>query len=75
MKYDEAKDIIGAMCAVQDDMTKVWCVKMPHCEQMGDSSLVAPELRLLDDSEADFNDYMLQPTDPVVCLPDQDDPY
>ena len=42
MKYEEAKNIIGATCAVQEDKTKVW---------------------------------QLEPTDPVVCLPDQDDPF
>ena len=69
-----AKEIIGAMCAVQEDKTKLWYVKMPHFEQLGDTSLVAPELYLLDESESDLNDYMLEPTDPVVCLPDQDNP-
>ena len=29
MKYDEAKEILGASCAVQDDKSKVWYVKMP----------------------------------------------
>ena len=34
MKYDEAKDIIGGVCAVQqEDKTKVWY--MPHFEQLG----------------------------------------
>ena len=42
MKYDEAKDIIGAMCAVQEDKTKLWYVKMPHFEQLGDSSWLRP---------------------------------
>ena len=68
-------NIIGAMCSVQEDKTKLWYVKMPHFEQLGDTSLVAPELCLLDESESDLREYMLEPTDPVVCLPDQDDPY
>ena len=75
MKYDEAKDIIGAMCAVQKDKTKMWYVKMPHFEQLGDTSLGAPELYHLEDNGSDLNEYMLEPTDPVVCLPDQDDPH
>ena len=29
MKYDEAKEILGAACAVQEDKSKVWYVKMP----------------------------------------------
>ena len=74
MQYEEAKDILGAMCAVQEDKTKLWYVKMPLLEQLGDTSLVSPELCLLDESESDLNEYMLDPTDPVVCLPDQDDP-
>ena len=56
MKYDEAKVIIGATCALQEDKTKLWYVKMPHFEQLGDTSLVAPELCLLDESESDLNE-------------------
>ena len=41
---------------------------------IADTSLVAPELCLLDETESDVNEYMLEPTDPVVCLPDQHDP-
>ena len=29
MKYDEAKEILGVACAVQEDKAKVWYVKMP----------------------------------------------
>ena len=36
--------------------------------------MVSPELRLLGEDESDLNEYMLDPTDPVVCLPDQDEP-
>ena len=36
MKYEQAKDIIGAMCVVQEDKTKLWYVKMPHFEELGD---------------------------------------
>ena len=74
MKYDEAKEILGAACAVQEDKAKVWYVKMPGCIQLGDTSLVSPELHLLDEEDSDLNEYMLDPTDPVECLPDQDDP-
>ena len=59
---------------VQEDKTKLWYAKMPPLDQLGDTSLVAPELRHLEESESDMNEYMLEPTDPVVCLPDQDDP-
>ena len=74
MRYEEAKDILGATCAVQDDKSKVWYVKMPAFQQLGDTSLVSPELHLLGEDESDLNEYMLDPTEPVECLPDQDDP-
>ena len=73
MQYDEANNIIGAMCAAQEDKTKLWYVKMPQFEQLRDTSLVAPELHLLDESESHLNEYMLELTDAVVCLADQDD--
>ena len=73
MRYDEAKEILGS-CAVQEDKAKVWYVKMPEFFQLGDTSLVSPELHILDEDESDLNEYMLDPTDPVVCVPDQDDP-
>ena len=30
MKCDEAKEILGGSCAVQEDKAKVWYVKMPN---------------------------------------------
>ena len=74
MQYEEASTILEAMCAVQEDKTKIWHVKMPQFEQLGDTSLVAPELCLLDENESDLNEHMLEPIDPEVCLPDQDEP-
>ena len=59
MEYDEAKNIISAMFAVQEDKTKVWYVKMPHFQQLGDTSLVAPELYHLEDNGLDLNQYIL----------------
>ena len=50
-------------------MSKCLCLS-----RMGDTSLVSPELCLLDEDESDLNEHTLDPTDPVVCLPDQDDP-
>ena len=50
-----------------------WYVKMPGFIQLGDTSLVSPELHLLGEDESDLNEYMLDPTDPVECLPDQDE--
>ena len=42
MQYDEAKDILGATCTVQEDKAKVWYVKMPAFAQLGDTSLILP---------------------------------
>ena len=47
-------------------------VLQPSCCR--DTSLVSPELHILDEDESDLNEYMLDPTDPVECLPEQDDP-
>ena len=44
---------------------------MPEFTQLGDTSLISPEVHILDEDESDLNEY---PTDPVVCVPDQDDP-
>ena len=74
MHYEDAKDILGATCAVQEDKTKVWYVKKPAFKQSGDTSLVSPELHCLEEDESDLNEYMLDPIGLVVCLPDQDDP-
>ena len=72
MKYDEAKGILGAACAVQEDKSKVWYVKMPEFAGLGDPSLIAPELHMLKEEESDLNEYLDDPTDPVVCVPEQD---
>ena len=69
MQYDEAKNILGAMCAAQEDKTMLWYVNMPQVDQLGDTFI---ELCLVVENETDLNEYMLAPTDPVVCLPDQD---
>ena len=61
MTYDDAKEILGATCAVQEDKAKVWYVKMPEFIQLGDTSLVSPELRILDEDESYLNEYMLDP--------------
>ena len=73
MKYDVAKEILGASCAVQDDKSKVWYVKMPDFIELGDTSLLSPELHMLNEDESDLNEYLDDPTDPVVCVPEQDD--
>ena len=47
----------------------------PSYGMSGGKSLVAPEMSQLKDDELDLNHYMLEPTNPVACLPGQDDPY
>ena len=69
------EDIIGAMCAVREDKTKEWYVRMPHLEFLGDTCLVSPELFHLLDNGQGLHEYMLEPSDPVKRLPDQDDPF
>ena len=68
MKYEEAKDILGASCVALEDKSKMWYVKMPQFIQLGDTSLVSPELTQLDECESDLNEYMDDPTDPISHL-------
>ena len=71
MDPDEAREILGAMCSVK---TRVWHVKMPDFSQatLRMPDLVSPELHWLDDEEADLNDYLADPTNPVLCVPGPD---
>ena len=46
----------------------MWYVKMPSFEQLGDTSLVSPELHLLGEDESDLNEYMLDPIEPVSTM-------
>ena len=63
---DEARDILGASCIVQEDKSKVWYVRMPEFVEARDSSLMTPMLRELDESESNLNEYLDDPTDPVL---------
>ena len=58
----------------EEDKSKVWYVKMPQFTQLGVTSVASPDIDFLDQDESDLNEYMLDPTDPVVCVPEQDDP-
>ena len=73
MRHEDAKDILGATCAVLEDKTKVWYVKMPECIKLdGDQpSIQTPSLRILEDCETNLSDYLEDPTDPVLCVPEQ----
>ena len=50
MDPDEARDILGAMCSMTEDKTRVWHVKMPDFRQatLQMPDLVTPELHWLD---------------------------
>ena len=68
--YDCDKGIsvpIRASCVVQDDKSKVLYVKMPEFIEPGDTSLLSPELHMLNEGESDLNEYLDDPTDSVVC--------
>ena len=75
MHPDDAKDIIGATCSVLEDKTRIWHVKMPAFFQadLRLPDIISPVLHWLGDAEADLNDYLKDPTNPVLCLPTQDD--
>ena len=74
LRHEEAKEIIGATCSVMDDKTKVWHVRMPEFVQANLETpiMVSPALHWLDDDEANLNDYLADPTDPVKCVPSPD---
>ena len=73
MRHEEAQDILGAACAVQEDKSKVWFVKLPEFVEVRDTSLKVPLLHPLSDEESDLNEYLDYPIDPVLCVPEQDD--
>ena len=74
MDPDEARDILGATCSMTEDKTRVWHVKMPDFRQatVEMPDLVTPDLHWLADEEADVNDYLKDPTHPVLCVPGPD---
>ena len=73
MRHEDAKDILGAICTVLEDKTKVWYVKMPEFIELdGDRpSIQTPFLHVLDDDETNLSDYLEDPTDPKLCVPEQ----
>ena len=76
MDPEEAREVLGATCSLTEDKVKVWYVKMPDLKQAAIEmpDIVSPDLHWLADEEADLNDYLKDPTNPVVCLPAQDNP-
>ena len=74
MDPDEARDILGAACSLTEDKIRLWHVKMPDLRQatVEMPDIVSPDLHWLADEEADLNDYLQDPTRPVVCVPGPD---
>ena len=77
MEPEEAREILGATCMLTEDKVRVWYVKMPDLQQATEEmpDIVSPELHWLADEEADLNDYLKDPTHPVVCVPGMDDQF
>ena len=73
MRHEDAKEILGAICTVQEDRTKVWHVKMPEFIEIdGDiPAIQTPSLHMLEDDELNLSDCLEDPTDPVLCVPAQ----
>ena len=76
MDPEEAREVLGATCSLTEDKVRVWYVKMPDLKQgtVEMPDIISPDLHWLADEEADLNDYLIDPTNPVVCLPAQDNP-
>ena len=71
----ETSLVLHARCL--EDKTKIWHVKMPEFIEleMEVPSLKTPLLRMLEEDESDLNEYLDDPTDPVLCVPEQDHEY
>ena len=56
-----------------EDKTKIWYVKMPEFIEleMDLPYLKTPLLHMLEEDESDRNEYLDDPIDPVLCVPDQ----
>ena len=73
MRHEHAKDILGAICATPEDKIKTWYVKMPQFVELDvdQPSILTQSLHVLDDDETNLNDYLEDPLDPVLCVPEQ----
>ena len=72
---ERAREILGASCSTTEDKTKIWHVKMPDFQQAREEmpDIVTPDLHWLADEDTDLNDYLRDPTHPVLCLPGPED--
>ena len=53
MRNEHAREILGAICTVQDDNTKLWHVKMPEFIEVDGAypAIQTPSLHMLEDDE------------------------
>ena len=71
MDYDVASEVIGAYCVTGDDKEKEWFVKVPNLTAAKDSSLIdSPDVTSVTEREQEVPEHMLEPSEPVRCLPD-----
>ena len=40
MRHEHAREILGAICTVQEDKTKVWYVKMAEVIEIGERKII-----------------------------------
>ena len=75
LRHEDARDILGATCMVLEDKTKIWHVKMPEFIEVRDRGPILEDSiysRMLEEDESDLNEYLDDPIDPVLCVPEQD---
>ena len=69
--YETAKWIVGAYCVTRQGQEREWLVKIPDLKAVKDSSVIySPSLTCVDEGQQKSQDYMLDPTNPVLCLSD-----
>ena len=70
MRHEHAKEIVGAICTVREDKTKVWHVRMPEFIEVDGNypAIQTPALYMLEDDEINLSDYLDDPTNPVLCV-------
>ena len=69
--FNKVKGILGAYCTRKPQQEKKWFVKIPDYKApAGAASLQCPPLMSIDEGDQDSKDYILDPTNPVLCLAD-----
>ena len=54
----------GISLELTENKTRIWHVKMPDLRQ----AIVSPDLLWLANEETDLNNYLKDPTHPVMCV-------